>query len=75
LPDYSALKVDQSGRGAYTYSYRKTTKKNIIKIGTAYVIIQENNEGPMFFGESANATKKEDTTVIKTTDPKYSMPR
>jgi hypothetical protein len=52
-----------------------TTKKDIIKIGTSDVIIQENNEGPMIFGESANTTKKEDTADIKTVDPKYSMPR
>jgi hypothetical protein len=29
----------------------------------------------MIFGESANTTKKEDTTTIKIVDPKYSMPR
>jgi hypothetical protein len=29
----------------------------------------------MIFGESANTAKKEDTTIIKTADPKYSMPR
>jgi hypothetical protein len=29
----------------------------------------------MIFGESANTTEKEDTTTIKTADPKYSMPR
>jgi hypothetical protein len=29
----------------------------------------------MIFGESANTIKKEDTTTIKTADPKYSMPR
>jgi hypothetical protein len=33
------------------------------------------NEGPMIFGESANTNKKEGTTVNKTADPKYSMPR
>jgi hypothetical protein len=53
----------------------RTTKKNIIKVGTADVVIQEDNKGPMIFGESANTTKKEDTTTIKTADPKYSMPR
>jgi hypothetical protein len=53
----------------------RTTKKDIIKIGTADVIIQEDNEGPMIFGESANTTKKEDMATIKTADPKYSMPR
>jgi hypothetical protein len=53
----------------------RTTKKDIIKIGTADVVIQEDNKGPMIFGESVNTTKKEDTTTIKTTDPKYSMPR
>jgi hypothetical protein len=36
----------------------RTTKKDIIKIGTADVIIQEDNEGLMIFGESANTTKK-----------------
>jgi hypothetical protein len=36
----------------------RTTKKDIIKIGTTDVVIQENNEGPMIFGESANTTKK-----------------
>jgi hypothetical protein len=29
----------------------------------------------MIFGESANTTKKEDTTTIKAADPKYFMPR
>jgi hypothetical protein len=53
----------------------RTTKKDIIKIGTADVIIQEDNEGPMIFGESTNTTKKEDTATIRTADPKYSMPR
>jgi hypothetical protein len=52
----------------------RTTKKDVIKIGTADVIIHEDNEGPMIFGESANTTKKEDTATIKTADPKYSMP-
>jgi hypothetical protein len=52
----------------------RTTKKDIIKVGTADVVIQEDNKGPMFFGESANTTKKEDTTTIKAADPKYSMP-
>jgi hypothetical protein len=53
----------------------RTTKKDIIKIGTADVVIQEDNKGPMIFGESANTTKKEHTATIKTVDPKYSMPR
>jgi hypothetical protein len=54
---------------------KRTTKKDIIKIGTADVIIQEDNEGPMIFGELANTTKQEDMSTIKTADPKYSMPR
>jgi hypothetical protein len=29
----------------------------------------------MIFSESANISKKEDTTINKTADPKYSMPR
>jgi hypothetical protein len=53
----------------------RTTKKDIIKVGTADVVIQEDNKGPMIFGESANTTKEEDTATIKTVDPKYSMPR
>jgi hypothetical protein len=53
----------------------RTTKNDIIKIGTADVVIQEDNKGSMIFGESANTTKKEDTATIKTVDPKYSMPR
>jgi hypothetical protein len=54
---------------------KRTTKKDIIKIDTTDVIIQEDSEGPMIWGESANTTKKEDTATIKTADPKYSMPR
>jgi hypothetical protein len=53
----------------------RTTKKDIIKIGTADVVIQKESEGPMVFGESANTNKTKDTTVIKIVDPKYSMPR
>jgi hypothetical protein len=29
----------------------------------------------MIFGESANTSKREDMTDVKTVDPKYSMPR
>ena len=43
----------------------RTTKKDIIKIGTTDVVVHENNEGPVIFGESANTNKKEDTTVNK----------
>jgi hypothetical protein len=46
----------------------RTIKVDIIKIGTTDV------EGPMI-GESANTSKKEDTSVNKTTDPKYSRPQ
>jgi hypothetical protein len=53
----------------------RTTKKDIIKIGTTDVVIQEDNEGPMIFGESANTNKTEDTIAIKIADPRYSMPR
>jgi hypothetical protein len=73
LPNCSAAKADQSGREAYTYINRENDKKYIIKIGTSDVVVQENNEGSMIFGESANT--KEDTTAIKIADPKYSMPR
>jgi hypothetical protein len=53
---------------------QRTTKKDIIKIGTTDVVIEGDNKGPMIFGESANTTEK-DTATIKTADPKYSMPR
>jgi hypothetical protein len=43
-------------------------------MGTTDVVVQQNNEGPMIFGESANTNKK-GTTVNKTADPKYYMPR
>jgi hypothetical protein len=39
LPDYSASKADQSGRGHILAATERTTKKDIIKIGTADVII------------------------------------
>jgi hypothetical protein len=57
-----------------TQKTQKTTKKKIIKIGNADVVIQEDNKGPIIFGKSANTTKK-DTVTNKTADPKYSMPR
>ena len=40
-------------------------KEDVIEIGTTDVIVQQNNEGPMIFGKSANTNKKEDTTVNK----------
>jgi hypothetical protein len=54
---------------------KRTTKKDIIKIGTTDVVIQKESEGSMIFGESANTNKTEDTTVFKIADPKYSLPR
>jgi predicted ATPase len=54
---------------------KRTTKGDIIKIGTTYVIIQGNYEGTIVFGKSANTSKEEDTTASKTADPRYSMPR
>jgi hypothetical protein len=53
----------------------RTTKKDIIKIGTMDVVIQKESEGPMIFGWSANTNKIEDMIAIKIADPKYSMPR
>jgi hypothetical protein len=66
--------TNPAGRHMPTTTER-TTKNDIIKVGTADVVIQEDNKGLMIFGESANTTKKEDTATIKTADPKYSMPR
>jgi hypothetical protein len=60
--------------GIYLQQLKERQKKDIIKIGTSDVVIQEDNEGPMIFGESANTNKTEDTTAIKIADPKYSMP-
>jgi hypothetical protein len=73
LPDYSASKADQSGRGHMPVATERTTKKDIIKIGTTDVVIQKESEGPMIFGETANTNKTEDTTTIKITNPKYSV--
>jgi hypothetical protein len=74
LSDYLASKADQSGRGHVPVATERTTKKDIIKIGTTDVVIQKESEGPMIFGESANTNKTEDTTAFKIADPKYSMP-
>jgi hypothetical protein len=51
-----------------------TIKGDVIEIGITDVIVQQNNKGSMIFGKSANTNKKEDTTVNKTVDSKYSMP-
>jgi hypothetical protein len=66
--------INPTGGHTATASNR-TTKGDVIKIETTDVIIQEDDEGPMIFDESANTNKKENMTVNKTTDPKYSMPR
>jgi hypothetical protein len=42
----------------------RTTKKDIIKISIADVVIQKESEGPMIFGESANTNKTEDTAAV-----------
>jgi hypothetical protein len=75
LLDYSVAKADQSDRGHISTATKRTTKGDIIKIGTPDVVIQGNNEGPMIFGKSVNTGKEEDTSASKTADPKYSMPR
>jgi hypothetical protein len=62
--------------GGHTATTSNNTKKgDVIKIGTTDDVVQQNNEGPMIFGESANTNKKGGTTINKTADPKYSMPR
>jgi hypothetical protein len=62
--------------GGHTTTTSNSTKKgDVIKIGTTDVVVQQNNEGPMIFGESTNTNKKEGTTINKTADQKYSMPR
>jgi hypothetical protein len=72
LPDYSTAKADQSGRGHITTTAKRTTKGDIVKIGIADVVIQENNEGPLIFGKSTNID--EDTATSNAANPKYSMP-
>jgi hypothetical protein len=52
----------------------RTTKGDFIKIGTTDVIIHEDDKGSMIFYESASTNKK-NTTVNKTINSKYSMPR
>jgi hypothetical protein len=53
-----------------------TIKGDVIRIERQiFFVVQQNNEGPMIFGESANTNEKEGTTVKKTADPKYSMPQ
>jgi hypothetical protein len=61
--------------GHIPIAIKRTTKRDIIKIGTTDVIIHGNNEDPMIFGKSASTSKEGDMTAIKTADPKYSMPR
>jgi hypothetical protein len=58
LSDHSTAKADQSGRGHIATTSNRTTKGDVIKIGTTDAVVQENNEGPMVFGESAMTSKK-----------------
>jgi hypothetical protein len=60
--------------GHIATAYNRTTKGDILKIGTTNVVIQENNEGPMIFGESANTRKKEDMAVNKQSIQKTPCP-
>jgi hypothetical protein len=53
---------------------KRTTNRDVIKIGTTNVIIQGNNEGPMIFGESAKSKEEKDIEATsKTSDLKYSI--
>jgi hypothetical protein len=61
--------------GHTTTTSNRTTKGDFIKIGTTDVIIQEDDKGSMIFDESASTNKKENMTVNKTINPKYSMLR
>jgi hypothetical protein len=65
LPDHLAAKADQSSRGHISIATKRTIRNDIIKIGTTYVVVQKDNEGPMIFVESANTSKREDTTDVK----------
>jgi hypothetical protein len=61
--------------GQTTTASNRTTKGDFIKIGTTDVIIQEDDKGSIIFDESASTNKKENTTVNKSINPKYSMPQ
>jgi hypothetical protein len=64
MSDYSAIKVDQSGRGhgeKISSSAKRTTNGDIIKIGTTNIVIHWNNEGPMILGKSAKTDTGADT--------------
>jgi hypothetical protein len=60
--------------GHVSTATKRTTKGDIIKIGTTDVVIQGNNEGHMIFDKSANTGEEEDMAASKEADPKYSMP-
>jgi hypothetical protein len=79
LPDYSIAKANQSGRGhieEMSTCTKRTTKGDMIKIGTSDVIIMGNNEGPMIFGKSAKTDEGKDIGATnKAADPKHSMSR
>jgi hypothetical protein len=57
LPDHSAAKADQSGREHIPTTTKRTTKRDIIKIGTTIVVIKGNNEEPTIFRKSASTSK------------------
>jgi hypothetical protein len=57
-------------------SAKRMTGRDIIKIATADVIIQGNNEGPMIFDKSAKINEEKDTRATnKVVNLKYSMTR
>jgi hypothetical protein len=64
-----AAKADNPAGGHIATTSNRTRKGDVIKIGTTDVIVQENNEGPMIFGESANTSKKKIQSIQNTTCP------
>jgi hypothetical protein len=75
LPDYLAAKANQSGMGHISIATKRTTKGDIIKIGTTDVVIQGNNEWLVIFGKSTHTGEEEDMAASKTAGPKYPMPQ
>jgi hypothetical protein len=74
LSKYVKKKFGPSDRPAKRPCSPAHERQQVRPIGTTDVVIHENNEGSMIFGDSANTTKKEDMAAIKIANPKYSMP-
>jgi hypothetical protein len=75
LPDYSASKADQSGRGAYACGNWKNDKKGHYQNRYNRYSYTKRKWRADDFWWIGQYNQKKDTATIKTVDPKYSMPR